>query len=73
METDADSPGNAGKSRRGFLKASLATGALAALQQATAPGAPDAAARPRKPVIDEHDPRNIKLAHRVPSTASAHA
>src|SRR4051812_32541442 len=26
--------------------------------------------KPRKPVIDEHDPRNIKLAHRVPSTAS---
>src|SRR5262245_56446803 len=70
METDADSPGNAGKSRRGFLKASLATGALATLQQATAQGAPNAAARPGKPVLDEHDPRNIKLAHRVPSTAS---
>src|SRR5262245_64417090 len=49
------------ESRRGFLKASLATGAL---------GAANAAAPPRKPVIDEHDPRNIKLAHRVPSTAS---
>jgi mannonate dehydratase len=70
METNADSPGNAGKSRRGFLKASLATGALGALQQATALGAPHAATRPRRPVIDEHDPRNIKLAHRVPSTAS---
>src|SRR5262245_54013777 len=70
METDADSPRNAGKSRRGFLKASLAAGPLAALQRPTAPGAPDAAARPRKPVLDEHDPKNIKLAHRVPSTAS---
>src|SRR3954465_4651589 len=55
-------PTNAGESRRSFLKASLATGALGALQQAAAP--------PRKPVIDEHDPKNIKLAHRVPSTIS---
>src|SRR5262245_338701 len=70
MEPKADSPANAGQSRRGFLTASLATGALAALPQATAPGAPDAAARARKPVIGEHDPGNIKLAHRVPSTAS---
>jgi mannonate dehydratase len=70
MEANADSRGNAGKSRRGFLKASLSTGALGALEHATALGAPKAAAQPRKPAIDEHDPRNIKLAHRVPSTAS---
>src|SRR5262249_29261320 len=70
MGANADSPGSAGKSRRGFLKASLAAGALGALQRGTALGAPNAAAQPRRPVLDEHDPRNIKLAHRVPSTAS---
>src|SRR5262245_35811653 len=70
METQADSSGNAGKSRRGFLKASLTAGALGALQEVPARAAPAAAIQPRKPVIDEHDPKNIKLAHRVPSTAS---
>jgi len=71
MGAHADSPGNAGKSRRGFLKASLAAGALGALQRGTALGAPNAAAQPRRPVLDEHDPRNIKLAHRVPSTGTS--
>src|SRR5262245_26688584 len=65
----ADAPGNAGNSRRSFLKAGLAAAAIGALQQATTLGAPAPAAQPRKP-IDEHDPRNIKLAHRVPSTAT---
>jgi hypothetical protein len=40
------------------------------VQQAPAGAAPDPAAQPRKPVIEEHDPKNIKLAHRVPSSAS---
>src|SRR5689334_21952912 len=70
MGTRADAADNAGNSRRGFLKASLAAGALGALAQAPAEGAPAQAAQPRKPLIDEHDPKNIKLAHRVPSTAS---
>src|SRR5262245_38619132 len=72
MEPHADSPGNAGNSRRAFLKASLAAGAIGALQPTPAPAAPAPApaAQPQKPVIDEHDPKNIKLAHRVPSTAS---
>src|SRR5215468_4303712 len=70
METHADSSGNASKSRRGFLKASLAAGALGALQEVSVRAAPTAAIQPRKPVIDEHDAKNIKLAHRVPSTAS---
>src|SRR6478735_5890644 len=70
METTADSPGNAGNGRRGFLKISLAAGALGALPQAPALGASDQAVQQRKSVIEEHDPKNIKLAHRVPSTAS---
>src|SRR5262249_13214796 len=70
MGTHADLPGNAGKSRRGFLKASLASSAIGALQHSPTLSAPVPAVQPRKPVIDEHDPRNIKLAHRVPSSAS---
>ena len=70
METHADSAGNTEKSRRGFLKASLAAGAFGALQQSPVSAAAVQAAQPRKAVIDEHDPKNIKLAHRVPSTAS---
>src|SRR5262245_11511325 len=70
METGADSPGNAHNNRRGFLTTALAAGAVGALQQAPARGVPGPAVQPRKPVIEEHDPKNIKLAHRVPSTAS---
>jgi mannonate dehydratase len=70
MGTGADSRANAGNDRRRFLKTALATGALTALQEASAPGAADQAAQPRKPVIEEHDPKNIKLAHRVQSGAS---
>jgi len=70
METGADSPGNASNNRRGFLKTSLAAGAFGTLPQAPALGAPDPAVQPRKPVIEEHDLKNIKLAHRVPSSAS---
>jgi mannonate dehydratase len=70
MGTHADAPGNADKSRRGFLKASLAAGAIGALQQSPTMGVPTPAVQPRKPVIEEHDPKNIKLAHRVPSSAS---
>src|SRR5690242_9962375 len=70
MATRSDSPENAGNSRRGFLRASLAAGAVGVLPPAAALGALDPAVQPRKPVIDEHDPKNIKLAHRVPSSAS---
>lgn len=65
-------------SRRGFLRAAVATGGVGALAYAVSsrkesdgklhgagPEAP-----PRKPVLDEYDDRNIKLAHRVPSTAA---
>ena len=66
MPANPDSPNKVGKSRRRFLKASLAAGAVGALPQVQ-----DAtAAQPRRSVLDEHDPKNIKLAHRVPSTAS---
>jgi mannonate dehydratase len=70
MGTHADVPDDADKSRRHFLKAYLAAGAIGALQQSPCLGAPAPAAQPREPAIDEHDPRNIKLAHRVPSRAS---
>src|SRR6516225_1373629 len=70
MGTHADPPGDACKRRRGFLKASLAAGAIGALQQAPTLAVPAPAVQLCKPVIDEHDPRNIKLAHRVPSSAS---
>src|SRR5262245_26841679 len=70
METDTDSTGTAGNSRRGFLKKSLAAGAIGALQQAPALDTSGQVAQPRKPAIDEDDPKNIKLAHRVPSSAS---
>src|SRR5260370_41720154 len=67
MQTDPASPLTTGKSRRRFLKASLAAGAVGVLQQVQGV---TAAEQPRKPVMDEHDPKNIKLAHRVPSGAS---
>ena len=63
----ATNPDQTGKSRRRFLKGALAVGAVGALTQLPAA---DAAQEQRKPVMDEHDPKNIKLAHRVPSTAS---
>jgi D-mannonate dehydratase len=67
MAADSASPDKMGKSRRRFLKASLAAGAAGALGQASAV---TAAEQNRRPVMEEHDPKNIKLAHRVPSTAS---
>jgi len=70
METRTDSPGNAGNNRRGFLKTSLAAGAIGALQQSPTLAALHPVVQPRKPVIEEHDPKNIKLAHRVLSGAS---
>jgi mannonate dehydratase len=63
--------GNRPPHRRGFLRASLAAGAggavLAAAYSRQRGG--DPAAAPAA-VIDEYDDRNIKLAHRTPSTAS---
>lgn len=64
-----------GEGRRRFLKASLATGAAGGLFYAgysrnTTAGvgqAPGQAERARKPVLDEYDTNNIKLAHRVSS------
>jgi mannonate dehydratase len=69
------SPETRGKGRRRFLKASLAAGAAGALlysgySRNAAPGdeKPTAQAAPsRKPVPDEYDAGNIKLAHRVSS------
>jgi mannonate dehydratase len=60
-------------SRRGFLAASLAAGGAGALLYAQSGRQADtkdvkAAPPPGRAVIDEHDERNIKLAHRVPST-----
>src|SRR5262245_61703742 len=66
MANDLTSSGNHTSDRRGFLKTSLAVGGALAIP----PHAAVAADPPRKPVIDEYDPKNIKLAHRVPSTAS---
>jgi hypothetical protein len=66
MENDPASPRNVASSRRRFLKASLAAGGLLALPDSVAVPAEPA----RKSVLDEYDPKNIKLAHRVPSTAS---
>jgi mannonate dehydratase len=72
------SPGNGGQSRRRFLKASVAAGAGGALfyagysrnatpveGQVTTQSAPS-----RKPALDEHDEKNAKLAHRIPSNVS---
>ncbi|HEY7423315.1 MAG TPA: mannonate dehydratase [Gemmataceae bacterium] len=67
MANDPASLGNVASGRREFLRASLAVAGALPLSQAH--GLADAGA-PRKPVMDEHDPKNIKLAHRVPSTAS---
>src|SRR5262245_19800125 len=58
--------GSERRSRRRFLRATLAAGAVGAVHQAEGVSASE---RSRKPVIDEYDPRNIKLAHRVPSGA----
>jgi mannonate dehydratase len=60
------------RSRRGFLKASVAAGAAGALlysgySRNQPAEEPKPASAPGKPVIDEHDDRNIKLAHRVSS------
>jgi mannonate dehydratase len=72
MKTDAKPTylSTAGKGRRRFLKASLAAGAAGALCQAESLSRGVRAAEARKPALDEHDPKNIKLAHRVPSSAS---
>jgi mannonate dehydratase len=69
MTTHADAPGTTAKSRRSFLQASLAAGALGAAPPAAARASDGRRPAERRPVIDEHDPKNIKLAHRVPSTA----
>ena len=70
-EPEPASPEN---DRRRFLKLSLAGGAAGLMLYAgyaqkagQAPGH-SAAAEPGKPAIDEHDAKNIKLAHRVPSS-----
>ena len=61
------SPCNGANGRRGFLKASLAVGSALTLSHTHAVAATEPA---RKLVMDEHDPKNLKLAHRVPSTAN---
>jgi mannonate dehydratase len=61
---------NEGKSRRRFLKASVAAGAAGALIYAGySRNATPLEGQPttRKPTLDEHDDKNAKLAHRVPS------
>jgi mannonate dehydratase len=75
--TSPDQPQQQAKTsanRRRFLTASLATGAAGALlyAQSAPEGNKDAkpVPAPRRPVIDEYDERNIKLAHRVPSSIS---
>jgi mannonate dehydratase len=64
---------NRSASRRSFLAASLAAGGAGALLYAQSTRQGDdkdgkPAPQARRPVLDEHDERNIKLAHRVPST-----
>jgi mannonate dehydratase len=60
--------------RRRFLKLPLAAGAAGVLLYAgysrNADKEDAQQPAPRKPVIDEYDDKNIKLAHRVPSTLS---
>ena len=53
MDTDGGSPRSSGKNRRGFLKATLAVGALGALPQVPAQAAPAPAPQPGKRGIDE--------------------
>src|SRR5438874_195671 len=57
--------------RRNFLKLPLAAGALGGLAYLgySRRGEPERAqgAAQRKPVLDEYDDKNIKLAHRVPA------
>jgi mannonate dehydratase len=62
--------------RRRFLKLPLAAGAIGAVAYAAwaryggteEPPRSAPAAAPRKPVLDEYDEKNLKLAHRVSST-----
>ncbi len=67
---------NRSRSRRSFLAASLAAGGAGALLYAQSTRQTDnkdgkPAPPARRPVLDEHDERNIKLAHRVASTITA--
>src|SRR5262249_57387406 len=63
--------GEADPGGRNFLKLPVAAGALgglaglAYLSRAEPDKQPQPAAPPRKPVLDEYDDQNIKLAHRV--------
>src|SRR4051812_14537737 len=72
--TDNFAPQPADTTRRKFLKLPLAAGAVGGMaylawsQQRSEEPIPQANAQPSKPIIDEHDAKNIKLAHRVPST-----
>jgi mannonate dehydratase len=67
-------PPNTDSSRRRFLKLPLAAGAAGVLLYAgysrNADKEEAKQPAPRKPVIDEYDDKNIKLAHRVPSNLS---
>ena len=70
-DTERTTGGEADHGRRNFLKLPLAAGAmgglagLAYLSRAQLGKQPQPATPPRKPVLDEYDDRNIKLAHRV--------
>src|SRR6516162_2736259 len=69
-DTERTTGGEADHSRRNFLKLPLAAGALGGLAglaylSRAEPDKQQPAAPPRKPVLDEYDDKNIKLAHRV--------
>lgn len=73
MSTCRRCPDTAPPSRRQFLKLPLAAGAAGVLLYAgysrnEDQDEPKQPAPARKPVIDEYDDKNIKLAHRVPSS-----
>jgi mannonate dehydratase len=77
MNHDAElvSPERGGVGRRRFLQASLAAGAAGALLYSGYSRDGNAlevksAAQSRQPLLDEHDAKNIKLAHRVSSGIS---